>query len=315
MARPRKQGVVRTTLEPDYDFVHTTAPMTTHPLDHLVLPTHNLETARARLAALGFTVAPQGTHPFGTVNCCVYFADGTFMEPLAVGDAVAAEQALAGGNVFVGRDRAFRAGNGEEGFSAVVFGSDDADADHARYRAAAISAGPRLDFSRPFVDASGRQDTASFRLAFAAAPDMADTFAFACQRVNAPKVDRAALQVHENGATRVREVVGVADDPVAKLRFLAQAAGGPAAARSQNSLVLPNAIVSLYGPSGFESRFGIPAEPAPLRFSAIVFGVKDIGSVERRLAAGNFRHHLRNGSMVVPSVAGQGAAFVFEENS
>jgi hypothetical protein len=288
--------------------------MTTYPLDHLVLPTRDLETARARLDALGFTVAPQGTHPFGTINCCVYLADGTFLEPLAVGDAAAAEQASAGGNVFVGRDRAFRAGNGEEGFSALVFGTGDADADHARYGAAGISAGPRLDFSRPFVDASGRQDTASFRLAFAAAPDMANAFVFACQRVNAPKVDRASLQAHENRATRIREVVGVADDPAAKLRFLARAADGPAAAPSQNGLPLPNATVSLYDPSGFEGRFGIPAEPAPLRFSAIVFGVGDIGLVETRLVAGNIRHHLRDGRVVVPPAAGQGAAFVFEEN-
>ena len=168
MARLRKQGVATTELELDHVFMHT-KPRMTYSLDHLVLPTHDLATARARLGALGFTVAPQGTHPFGTVNRCVYFADGTFIEPLAVGDAGAAGQAAAAGNAFVERDRAFRARNGEEGFSAVVFGTDDADADHARYKAAHISAGQRLDFSRPFVDASGRRDTVSFRLAFAAA--------------------------------------------------------------------------------------------------------------------------------------------------
>ena len=57
-------------------------------LDHLVLPVPSLELARAHLDALGFTIAPQGTHPFGTINACVFFADGTFLEPLAVGDPV-----------------------------------------------------------------------------------------------------------------------------------------------------------------------------------------------------------------------------------
>ena len=56
------------------------------PLDHVVLPVADLGVARARLTALGFTVAPDGLHPFGTANCCVYLADGTFLEPLAVGD-------------------------------------------------------------------------------------------------------------------------------------------------------------------------------------------------------------------------------------
>lgn len=286
----------------------------THPLDHLVLPTRDLETAHARLGALGFTVAPQGTHPFGTVNRCVYFADGTFIEPLAVGDAGAAGQAAASGNAFVGRDRAFRTRNGEEGFSAVVFGTDDADADHARYAAAGVSAGRRLDFSRPFVDASGREDTASFRLAFAAMPDMADAFVFACQRVNAPKVDRAALQAHPNGAVRIREVAGVADDPAGKLRFLVQAADAPAAPMAENGLVLSNAVVSLYDPAGFERRFGIGAEPAQLRFSAIVFGVGNTGIVQALLADKGVSHHLRGDRVIVPPVAGQGAAFVFEEN-
>ena len=61
-----------------------------HPLDHLVLPTASLDVARARLTSLGFVVAPTGIHPFGTENCCVFLADGTYLEPLAVGDEQAA---------------------------------------------------------------------------------------------------------------------------------------------------------------------------------------------------------------------------------
>ncbi|MEQ1938752.1 VOC family protein [Mesorhizobium sp. CN5-321] len=289
--------------------------MTTHPLDHLVLPTRDLATARARLAALGFTVAPQGTHPFGTVNCCIYLADGSFIEPLAVGDSAEVDRAAAAGNVFVGRDRAFRARNSDEGFSAVVFGTGNADADHSTYLDAGISAGRRLDFSRPFVDASGCQDTASFRLAFAASPDMADAFVFACERVNAPKVDRSALEVHENGALAIREIVGVATDPAGKLRFLAQAAGATEDAVAGDRLVLPNAVLTLSEPDGFERRFGVPVQPSTLRFAAIVFGVNRIEPLADLLAAGDVSHHLRDGWVVVPPASGQGATFVFEEIS
>jgi hypothetical protein len=95
------------------------------PIDHLVLPTASLEAARARLGALGFTVAPTGVHPFGTINACVYFADGTFLEPLAVGDAALADAAVSAGNVFIARDRLFRLSHGDEGFSALVFGTTD----------------------------------------------------------------------------------------------------------------------------------------------------------------------------------------------
>src|SRR5689334_10923010 len=128
---------------------------TPHSLDHLVLPTASLAAARARLTSLGFIVAPTGIHPFGTENCCVFFGDGTYLEPLAVGDEQAAARAIAGGNVFVARDRLYRASLGDEGFSAVVLGTGNADADHARYVSAGLSAGEVLTFSRAFTDTAG----------------------------------------------------------------------------------------------------------------------------------------------------------------
>jgi len=53
-------------------------------VDHLVLPVSDLGTSRERMTALGFTVAPEAVHPFGTENACVFFADGTYLEPLAI---------------------------------------------------------------------------------------------------------------------------------------------------------------------------------------------------------------------------------------
>ncbi|WP_315928023.1 VOC family protein [Mesorhizobium sp. SP-1A] len=288
--------------------------MTSHPIDHLVFPTRDLETARARLGALGFTVAPKGTHPFGTVNCCVYLRDNTFLEPLAIGDAAATAKAAETGNMFVSRDRAFRERNGDEGFSAVVLGTDDADADHARYLAAGVSAGQRLDFSRPFVDAAGRQDIASFRLAFAATPDMADAFLFSCERVNASKVDRTALEAHANGVKGIREVIGVSDEAQDKLRLLAAIADTPPAEAGGHRLVLPNTNISLTDPAGFEGRFGLGVEPSRLRFAAVVFTASDLGALAGRLASAEVEHHFQARSLVVPPAPGQGAAFIFEED-
>lgn len=287
-----------------------------HPLDHLVLPVADLDAARVRLSALGFTVAPNGEHPFGTRNCCVYLADGTFIEPLAVGDLAAADAAVRAGNVFVARDRTYRQRLGEEGFSAVVFGTDDADADHARYVDAGISAGDRLDFSRPFIDAAGRSDRASFSLAFASGHDTPDAFVFACQRINAPKVDRAALQAHENGATAIAEVVATAADPRSRLALLAAAAATPAAAVAGGRLALPNAEISVLQPAAFAARFGIDAgAPAALRFTAVVFRVAALGSMAALLAKNNVVHHLQDDRLIVPPAYGQGVPFVFEEQA
>ncbi len=65
-----------------------------HPLDHLVLPVTNIDLARERLGRLGFTVAAEGRHPFGTVNACVFFADKTYLEPLGVASAKECEESV-----------------------------------------------------------------------------------------------------------------------------------------------------------------------------------------------------------------------------
>lgn len=286
-----------------------------HPLDHLVLPTADLAVARARLTALGFTVAPRGVHPFGTDNCCVYFTGGTFMEPLAVNDAAAAAEAIAAGNVFVARDRAYRERLGDEGFSAIVFGTGDADDDHRRFIEAGVSAGERLDFSRPFVDAAGNSDTASFKLAFATAADAPESFLFSCERLNAPKVDRTSLQTHANGVSGMVEIVAISDDPQAQYDLLCAVANvNRENAVGADTLPLPNSALTVLYATAFEKRFGVSAgAPLRLRFSAVIFSVKELASLRKLLAANGIDSHLSGDSVVVAPAPGQGAVFAFKE--
>jgi hypothetical protein len=284
----------------------------THPLDHLVLPTRSVAIARQRLSSLGFVVAPTGVHPFGTENACIFLADGTYLEPLAVGDEQAAARAIGEGNVFVARDRLYRERLGGEGFSAVVFATPDAGADHARYVAAGLSAGEMLSFSRAFTDAAGKSDTASFKLAFTAGKAATDAFLFACQRVNAPKIDRAALQAHANGATGIVEIVAVADRPSTQIGSISIAAGAQAAAG--DAIRLPNATLTVLAPDAFLSRFGVAAgATSDLRFAAVVFSVRDKAAAAQALAAGAVEHDMSGNDIVVPPAPGQGAAFIFRE--
>ena len=286
----------------------------THPLDHLVLPTGSLEVARARLAALGFVVAPTGIHPFGTENCCVFLADGTYLEPLAIGNEQAAIDATAAGNVFVARDRLYRESHGDEGFSALVLGTDNADADHARFVETGLSAGDTLSFSRAFTDTSGKSDTASFKLAFAAASGATDAFLFACQRINAPKVDRTALQTHANGASGILEVVAVSDQPAEQTRLISVAVNDPAASGEGGAFFLPNATLSVLDLRSLTARFGIAAgSPTKLRFAAIVFAVRSFDATLSLLAANAIKYDIAGTDIFVPPASGQGAAFIFRE--
>ncbi|MDQ6437705.1 VOC family protein [Mesorhizobium sp. LHD-90] len=288
------------------------------PLDHLVLPTASLETARARLTALGFTVAPAAVHPFGTANACVFFADGTYLEPLAIANEKRALEGVSAGNVFVARDAAFRQRRGPEGFSALVFGTDDALADHEVFVGKGVSAGDILDFSRGFTDAAGNTGSASFRLAFAADQHAPDVFFFTCQRVDVPNVDRAALQSHRNGVTGIAGVVLSAREPARFSGIVGVATGAVASAAGEGPEVrmsAGNTAVEIVGNAQLASHYGLdPAGDAGLHARAIRFSVAEIARASTLLGQSGLAHDIRDGRIVVPPAPGQGAAFIFEES-
>lgn len=277
--------------------------MTARPLDHLVLPTASLTVARERLSALGFTVAPDGVHPFGTRNACLFLADGTFIEPLAIGDAAAVEAAAAEGNSFVLGDRNFRRACGDEGLSAIVLGTPDADADNDEFASLGIAGGPIVEFSRPSIDMDGRADTATFRLAFASEPRNPHLFFFTCERRRSPKIDRSALERHENGAVRIRAVRAKAADPQAVAVFFASFA------RSRARPVDGGQSVSLANTDIQIASHNL----AGVTLDEIVFGVADLKVTRKLLERAGIEHESNQNGVRVPATVGQGASFAFEE--
>lgn len=270
-------------------------------IDHVVLPVADLETARARHAALGFVVAPVGVHPFGTRNCCVHFDDGSFLEPLAIGDMDAVDAAIAGGNVFVARDRVYRDRIAAEGFSALVLQTDDARADHGRFVGAGISAGNVLDFSRPSADLSGKSAVASFSLAFAAPLAEDATYVFTCQRIGVPSIDRSALTRHPNGATGIARVVAVASEPETVRLWV-------------DDLAAPGAV-DVIGRDAAAARLGFDmSDRATLQFAGIHLATSSLASVADLLRrAGIGYSQTSEGALHVPPAPGQGAHLIFEE--
>ncbi len=296
--------------------MNISSPRTPRPVDHLVLPTADLAIAQARLQQLGFTVAPVGVHPFGTENVCIFFGDNSFLEFLAVGQRETCEEEARKGNVFVARDQAYRFRNGQEGFSALVMGSEDAKADHQAFVEAGISAGNILDFSRPFILPDGKEDRAAFRLAFAADLRAPDVFFFTCERVNAPKVDRNVLLQHANGATALREVVLSEVNPT-DFQYPLQEVLNQRNVNAHSfgmDIAAENANVTVLTPSGLQAFFGIEASTTErgLRLQAFVVGVRDLAAVESLLISNNIPIEKRGSRLIVQKAPGQGAAIAFE---
>ncbi len=294
-----------------------TSPRVAKPLDHLVLPTQDLEVAKARLEALGFIVAPVGIHPFGTENACVYFSDGTFLEPLAIGQRETAEAATLHGNQFTARDAAFRFRRGVEGLSAIVMGSNDAKTDHETFVKAGISAGNILDFGRDFETPEGAKARMDFRLAFASDLRSPDFFGFTCERINVPKADRSKLIGHENGVVSIKCVVLTEPNPT-DFQYLFQELIDEREVDAHSfgmDILCANSIISVLTHEGFEGKFGVHVHGTMrgLIARAIIFGTSNIAALRAQLTKSNIKFTEHLSRVIVAPTRGQGAYFVFEE--
>ncbi|HEX8047816.1 VOC family protein [Rhizobium sp.] len=288
-----------------------------HPLDHLVLPTVNIAMARERLGKLGFTVAADARHPFGTENACVFFSDKTYLEPLGVASQEQYETSIEEGNVFVARDQAYRFRVSEEGFSAIVLGTKDAAADDKRFQANALSAGRILNFERPMHMPDGSETVAGFRLAFAADLRSPDFYAFCAQRINPLPADRSALERHANGVSGIARVALSTPKPAAFRGFFEQVADGPKISEHSFGLTIEtaNARIEVLTPQGMEAfyDFPLPAGDPGLRARAILFKTRDLSVTSSHLAANGVTYTRKNNRILAKPAPGQGALFAFEE--
>jgi hypothetical protein len=287
-------------------------------LDHVVLPVSSLENARKRLNQLGFTVAPDAVHPFGTENCCVFLKDGTYLEPLGIAQRETCEAEAMAGNVFVARDQAYRFRRGVNGFSAMVFASEDAGADQAGFVNKGISAGNMLDFSRVFDDGKGKKAEASFSNAFAADLRAPDMFVFACQRVKSPDIDRSQLQNHANGVQAIREIVATETNPSDFQYFLQEVINQ----RNQNAhsfgldIAAGNVNISVLNRDGFRVWFGteIDDRERGLQLRGIIFSVVSLAELRQLFEKNSIAYQQIGERVIVDPAEGQGAWFAFEEN-
>ncbi|CDN47766.1 VOC family protein [Neorhizobium galegae] len=290
--------------------------MNARPIDHLVLPVAGLTAARSRLTELGFTVAPDAFHPFGTANACVFFSDGTYLEPLALANRRHAGVAAKRGNVFTARDLAFRKTSNRQGFSALVVATRDAMADHARFKMRGVSAGEVLEFSRGMTLADGSETQASFRLAFAGDHRAPEFFLFSCQRINPLPADRSGLERHANTVTGLSEIILSAPTPADFAPLVEQVLltkAAPEAAPLQ--LAAANARIRILQDRELEAEFALQPTPGAegLRGRAVIFKTADLAVTEITLAANDVAFVRREGRVLVSAAPGQGVLFGFEE--
>ncbi|WP_026381908.1 VOC family protein [Afifella pfennigii] len=282
------------------------------PIDHLVLPVADLATARRRLTALGFQVAPEARHPFGTGNARVFFNNRTYLEPIATLHREAFHKGLAEGLVFLRRiERAQK--RSAESFAMLALKSDDAAADLARYRQAGFADGDLFSFTGRAQDDDGKEHDYGIRLAFAGDKRAPEAGIFACEPVGLTLNDGAHYADHPNGAAGVVTVALVARNP-ADFHIFLSAATGQRELRATSFLVeidLGGQKLLAMTPQGFTARYGLAA-PDPgdgLVFAGLEVAVDDIAAAKTYAA----KARLHEGRLVVPPAPGLGTVLAFVE--
>lgn len=284
-------------------------------IDHLVLPVTTLTLGRSRLSALGFRVAGDAQHPFGTGNCCVYFANRTYLEPIAFVDRAAADKAASEGMFFVRRLKRFTEKRGE-GFAMVALSSSDAEKDQAKFEAAGLSDGALYRFTRQAVLADGDATEIGVALAPLESPKTSDAAFFACQRIGTDALFAPEMVTHPNGVTGVTGVAAVAENP-ADFHILLSAATGQRELRSTSFALeadVDGALVAILTPDGFRARYGI-APPTPVL--GLTFAAIDLDSADAAKAAAFAGSAVVDmpDRLVVPPAPGLGAALAYRKSN
>jgi hypothetical protein len=274
-----------------------------------------LTLARSRLTKLGFTVAPDAQHPFGTANCCVFFRNQTYLEPITTIDRHRADVAAAEGVIFVKRLKRYNERRGE-GFAMVALKSDDAAADSAAFTKKGAEPHQPARFARMARLPNGSEREVGFVDAFANFPTAPDATLFVCQHLAADVIFQPAYLEHPNSAAGVVAVVAVAERPVEFQAMLATAAGKKPAAieggiearlkDGQSLLVLDR--------EAFRRRYDLDA-PNPRQ--GLVFAASEVAVLDLDRAAGyaGGTAQRREGSIVLPLAPGLGTVLVFKEKA
>ncbi len=221
-------------------------------LDHIVLPVANLLATRTRLAALGFTVAPDGHHPFGTSNSCVFFKNDTYFEPLAIRDMDIYQKEAERGNGFLQRDRLYRRNIGENGFSMIALTSNDAESERKEYLALGYDCGPIVSFRRDVAQPDGSNRQIAINLFITSSKSSPDLALFSCQWLS-EKVFDDAHKVHANGAVGISSIaIAIGENDAAQAYF--ESIAGNA---DNGEIALDNARLLLMSEGELKQAYGI----------------------------------------------------------
>jgi len=253
-------------------------------LDHLVLVVNDLDQARARYQAMGFTMTPKAQHPFGTGNSNIQL-QGCFLEVLTVMAPEDIPEHGDGSFSFAAHNRDFL--NKGEGFSMLVLESADARTDQQRFTAVGLKTYEPFDFSRKARQPSGEEVTVGFSLAFATDPLAPENAFFTCQQHAPEHFWKPEYQTHANTAHTITDVCMVSPVADDHRSFLEGYTGSASTRQSDGSLLIETGrgTISVMDPARFTEEYqcATPDISSGDRLVGYRIGVDDLSAVSGQL--------------------------------
>lgn len=286
-------------------------------IDHIVLCVRDLDAARDRFHAMGFTTTPPARHPFGTGNSLVQMGS-SFLELLTVVDQ---ERIPPHGD----ESFSFGAHNADflkhrEGMSMLVISSTDARADESRWRETGIRTFAPVYFERQATQPDGSRSKVAFTIAFAIDPQMPKAVFFCCQQHAPEAFWQAEYQRHANGALDFDSVTLVAENPAEHAGFFETLLQQTPQVFKTGGLDVRTGLghISVITPALARVRLGDALGPDAeygTQFAAAAIAVSDLNTAARILKSAGVRLKEERNRLVVPSEDCFGLAIEFVQAS
>jgi Glyoxalase-like domain len=169
-------------------------------LDHVVVMVAGIDAAQKAYEKLGFQVQPRGYHAkLGTANHLMTF-ERDYFEILGIVEP----------SPFNAERREWLKSGG--GLANVALATDGADVAYAAFAQAGLEPDQPLDFDRA-VEVAGRTEHAKFRTVRIPKTHMPVVGFFVCEHLTPQFVYRPEWAKHPNGASGIRGVIVIAEQP------------------------------------------------------------------------------------------------------
>jgi hypothetical protein len=282
-------------------------------LDHIVHAVRDLDAAGEFYGRAGFTVGARNAHPWGTHNRIVQLKN-CYIEILEIAEP---EKIPPHG----ARSFSFGAAHADflkarQGLDMILLNSSNAAADNAAFKAGSIGDFETFDFARDGKRPDGTPVKLAFSLAFAREPASPDLAFAVCQHHYPENFWNPAFQTHANGATGMRGVALVADNPSDHHIFLKVFTGTSDLHSSSIGITAHtgNGDIEIMEPASYRDQFGvaIKASGEGMTLNALRVEVADIAQTEALLRQGGLAPRRHVGRLIVPPELAFGATLIFE---